>query len=482
MGHWKKPGWATAAGVLLALTLWFGAVAASADNQTPNVSRVRTDDSALPYQIELRIAKVSRTLPTLQSFAAGQYGGLWIILGGRTNGLHGFTDDPLANFPPSEQNRRIWLIDPVAGKHWSRRLSDSSLTQDQIDALSSTATESMQIGSRLYVIGGYGFSETLNDFTTFDTLSALDLPSIILWVRRYTNTDLAEIIRQTSHPVLKVTGGQVTMLGDRAILAFGQLFEGGYGDPNHTQIYTTQIRSFTLRDNGSKVSIRDVRSLPRKPNPTDFRRRDYTLIPFIEVDSGREVPMAAALAGVFTLTDGMFTVPVEIGKNGRPEMADPGDPATFKQAMSGYNCAFLPIWDAAKRQSHAVLFGGISYVYYRWNAGKFIEDPMFPFINDITSVVRNRDGRYRQFLIGRFPRVVSADNKRLRFGAEAAVFLDPAIPTTPNGMVDLAALKATFGNSPVVVGRLFGGIAADAGNDGNTVASNLLFDVILTPR
>ena len=30
------------------------------------------------------------SLPTLQSFASGTYDGKWVLLAGRTNGLHGF--------------------------------------------------------------------------------------------------------------------------------------------------------------------------------------------------------------------------------------------------------------------------------------------------------------------------------------------------------------------------------------------------------
>ncbi|MEJ8573616.1 hypothetical protein [Microbaculum marinum] len=460
---------------------------ARADNQTPTVSEVSTDAAGLPYSIELRAVDSSQVLPTLQSFAFGQTHGLWVILGGRTNGLHGFSNSGLKNFPPRRQNRRIWVIDPVSGERWSRKLSDSSLTQDQIDALSSTATEKMQIGDTLYVIGGYGYSQTQENFVTFDTLTALDLLQTVAWVRRepvfgIEVKDLADIIRQTSRGVLKVTGGQVTQIGSRTVLAFGQLFDGGYGDPDANQVYTTQLRSFKLRDNGRKVAIRKVRRDPKKPNPTDYRRRDYTLVPFLQMKRGKTIEKAAALAGVFTLTDGIFTVPVEFGEEASPQMANPDASRTFKQAMNGYDCAYLAIWDRRTKSSHSVLFGGISYVYYDSETGEFVEDTNFPFINDITSVVRDRKGRYEQVLVGEFPTIMSTDGKELLFGAEAEMFIDPATPTTSNGMVDLAALRRMHGNEPVVVGRIFGGIAADAPNFGNSVASNIIFEVVLTPQ
>jgi len=433
-----------------------------------------------------------RLLPTLQSYTAGQSQGLWVLIGGRTNGMHGFTDDPLANFPPRYQNKHIWVIDPVTGRRWSRRINDSSLTRHQVDALSSFAAQSVQINDTLYVVGGYGFSRRKNDFTTFTTMTAYDLGDIIKWVRREAGLppgkeDLANLIRQTSHGVLQVTGGQMMMVEGRAVIAFGQMFDGGYGSPNFNQVYTTQVRSFRIVDNGTTLGIEDARRRPVQPNPNDYRRRDYNLMPVIDqTRPPGQAAHAVALAGVFTLTDGMFTVPVEISGNAVPSMRDPteppssGKPPVFMQAMNGYDCALLPIFDSAKGENHAVLFGGISYVYRQGT--EFVEDTSFPFINDITAVVRQIDGGYRQVWLGRFPNVRSADKKRLHLGAEALVFLKPSTPVTANGMLDLTALKAQHGTEPVTVGWIFGGIASDSPNGGTTVASNLVFEIVVTPR
>jgi len=456
-----------------------------ADNQTPTVSPVSKNASELPFKIALRPVETPSPLPTLQSFASGQSGGLWVIIGGRTNGLHNFSDNPLKNFPPRRQNDRIWVIDPTTWKFWSRPLDDSKLTEDQVDQLSSTATESVQIGDTLYVVGGYGYSRRLSDFTTYSTMTAFDLTQTIRWVKREGKWngkgDLAGLIRQTSHSALTVTGGQLTMLGKRAILAFGQNFQGGYGGEHH-QNYSMQVRSFDIVDDGETLSIRNVSRSPSERKPDKMRRRDYNLVPLLDRSGNKETASAAALAGVFTKTNGIFTVPVEINGGGRASMADPSAPSTFKQAMSGYNCAVLPIYDAKQNANHNVLFGGISYVSYNRGTGKFVEDSQFPFINDVTVVVRNEKGKYQQVLASSFPNVQSADGKRLRFGAEAGVFIDPATPLTKNGMVDLETLARENRRVEVVVGRVFGGIAADAGNNGSTVASNLVFEIVVTPR
>src|SRR5690349_16148722 len=67
-----------------------------ADNQTPTVSPIEL--SGLPYSIQLQNADMgSASLPTLQAYAAGTYDGMWVLMAGRTNGLHKFTNDGLVN-------------------------------------------------------------------------------------------------------------------------------------------------------------------------------------------------------------------------------------------------------------------------------------------------------------------------------------------------------------------------------------------------
>jgi hypothetical protein len=476
MRHWCRL--ATALCITLAVT---GVpFAASADNQTPTVSKVSLDAGALPYAVTLERVDTDGKLPTLQSFATATHKGLWILIGGRTNGLHDFTNDPLKNFPPSDQNRKIWVIDPQKWKVWSRRLSDSQLSQNQIDELSTTATESVQVGDTLYVIGGYGYSKKVEDFRTQAVMTAFDVKNLVDWVKRDTSKGLEKIIRQVRDNVLRVTGGQLAVIDGRFILAFGQNFKGGYGDPDSVkQVYTGQVRSFEVVDDGKALKVRDVKRSPSQPNRTDYRRRDYNMLPFMDTSGGKEKAALTAYSGVFTVTNGVYTVPVEIDAKGRPTMADPDASGTFKQAMNGYNAANLAIYDSKNGQSHALFFGGISYVTYNEKTGTFKEDASIPFTNDVTAIVRKPNGKYKQYFLTKFPRVKGPDVDKYRFGAEAAVFLDPDVPVTDNGMVDLRALKKKVGARKTRIGWIFGGIAAEKPNNGATVASNEVFSIVL---
>ena len=91
---------------------------AHAQNQRPGTPLV-LDGNIQPDKLRLRLLGPVADLPTLQSFAAGTYAGLWVMVGGRLNGLHTFTDDSLKNFPRravgSGQHRvaaRVWTATP----------------------------------------------------------------------------------------------------------------------------------------------------------------------------------------------------------------------------------------------------------------------------------------------------------------------------------------------------------------------------------
>ena len=74
-------------------------------------------------------------VPTLHSYAVGEYDGKWLFLSGRTNGLHGFNGaQPNGNFPSASQNREVWVVDIENRQTWHRPLdhATSGLTAAQI--------------------------------------------------------------------------------------------------------------------------------------------------------------------------------------------------------------------------------------------------------------------------------------------------------------------------------------------------------------
>ena len=459
---------------MTAFALFALAPPARAQNQTPTLSPIVVDGD-LPYIIDVVVRDMgAATIPTLQSYAVGQVGDEWVVLAGRTNGLHNFTSDGTQNFPPQFQNSTVWVIDPVAQASWSRALTDptSGLGPEQVDSLSATNTEFYQDGTTLYVAGGYVYDSVADDFTTYDTLSEINLPGVIDWVKTGTGS-LAANLRQVSDPIVKVTGGIMTEIDGRTLLVFGQDFEGPYtGSADGT--YTQQVRSFDIVDVEGSLAIANTDA---SAQAAEYRRRDLNVVPFLHrtgpatYDEG-----LIAFSGVFLPgpTGGVWTVPVEISADGTPSMADPNHPDTFKQGMNNYDSPTISLYSETDDSTHTLIFGGISLQYYDYSTGHFVTDDGAPFISQSTSIVRSTAGAYTQYLLDGADYPVSGVNGPLLFGAGARFLPATDLPKVGD-FFDLDGLRGT-----VVLGQIYGGIMAVQGNGGPSTASSYVFDVLYT--
>ena len=84
-------------------------------------------DGRLPYTLEFsEVSLAPADIQNLHSVAAGALDGLWVLLAGRTNGLHGLTG--LNAFDPQFENREVWVIDPAGRRSWRR--SPSQVWED----------------------------------------------------------------------------------------------------------------------------------------------------------------------------------------------------------------------------------------------------------------------------------------------------------------------------------------------------------------
>ncbi|HEY7090792.1 MAG TPA: hypothetical protein VH518_22030, partial [Tepidisphaeraceae bacterium] len=234
------------------------------------------------------------------------------------------------------------------------------------------------------------------------------------------------------------------------------------------------VRSFNIVDDASGLQISNPVFGPTNP---DFRRRDLNVVPVIQKVNGQLADRVQALAGVFTQTFGVWTVPVTIDGDGNATEPDPSAPTTFKQGMNGYRSGHIGFYSASTDTMYTLLLGGISYQYHDAASGQIMSDPNIPFVNDVT-LVADHDGEMTQYLLStQFPTITAASNGQpLLLGTLSEFFLRDGIATYENGVIDLDAL-----NGPTLVGWLFGGIASDAPNGGKTVASNAMFPIVITP-
>ena len=210
-----------------------------------------------------------------------------------------------------------------------------------------------------------------------------------------------------------------------ALLVFGQNFSNDNVFADGT--YSEQIRRFRIIDNGTNLSVVAQKSLPETPDP-NYRRRDLNVVPIIE--RGRQ--SFVAFSGVFTTNNGVWTVPVEISRKGITTMANPTNADTFAQGMNNYTCPTLELFSRKAGNSYTVLMGGISFGFF--SSGVFLTDPELPFINQVTTIKRDRDGVFSQYLMNaEYPVILSTGSNpgnQLLFGASATFIPVDGLPRT----------------------------------------------------
>ena len=141
-------------------------------------------------------------LPSLQSFAWAQSGGKWLLLGGRTNGLHLFVKSsnhgatpPRNAFPVASANTNAWVIDPVNHKVYSEPLRSAGLSATIVAHLSANNAQRVQSGNTLYIMGGYG-SDGSGKMITFPYLTAIQVSQAIKAI--ISHRPLAAYVQQTN--------------------------------------------------------------------------------------------------------------------------------------------------------------------------------------------------------------------------------------------------------------------------------------------
>lgn len=419
------------------------------------LSRAQTD----PFQLYLQPLPIEG-LPGIQSYAYGQYNGLWVIIGGRTDGLH--QRQPFASFLPEGCNSEITVVDPVAEKVWRAPLTSLSLPlQDQ---LSSTNMEFHQEGDYLYLIGGYGYSQTIESKLTYALITAVDLRGVIYAVQQ--NSSLVPFFRQVTDQQFAVTGGYLHRLGKTYYLVGGQKFDGNYNPMNHptfSQSYTNAIRKFMLEDDSIDLKITH---LPAIVDTTAFHRRDYNVVPQLFPD-GKEG--MTAFSGVFQIN---ADIPMLHAVNIDAESYE--FVSGFAQYYNHYHCANLPLYSASTGEMHTVFFGGIAQYYE--HKGILTEDSDVPFVTTIARVTRDRHGRMAEFKLPlEMPQLL---------GASASFIPTPGIPMFDNGVIKIDELAS----DTVMVGYIYGGIKSSAANifwvnDGSeSVAQNVVYKVFIKTR
>lgn len=384
------------------------------------------------YEIQL-IPVEAPGFPALHSYAFGQHGGKWLIIGGRKDGIH--ARQPFASFPQAHNNTTIYVIDPDSRQFWAASLG--TLPDSLQEQLQATNMNFHQDGNTLYIIGGYAFSARAGTHITFPRLTAVDVPGLMDAI--ITQKSIAPFFRQIRDDVFAVTGGHLGKLGDTFYLIGGHRFDGRYNPhgpdhgPGFSQQYTNQIRKFTLHEVGGALRYANYDTLT---DPVHLRRRDYNLLPQVFPDG---TPGYTIYSGVFQIqADLPFLYPVDISAGGYQPV--PG----FNQYLSNYHSACAALYDSLENQMHSLFFGGISQYYYK--DGQMVQDNLVPFVRTISLVTRYADGTLREFQLP-----VEMPGFK---GASAEFIPNAELPHYVHEVIKLSAIQEdTF-----VIGHIYGGI------------------------
>ncbi len=416
---------------------------------------------AQPGAFEIVVEPVAISgLAGIQSFAYGQAEGKWLIVGGRTDGLH--RRQPFAAFNENGKNTELIVIDPVGKKKWTAPLSALSVSlQEQ---LGSTNMQFQQQADILYIAGGYGYSASMDEHITFGKLAAIDVSKTINAI--INNESVTDFIRQITDEKFAVTGGHLNKIYDTYYLVGGQKFTGLYNPmgPNHgpgfVQQYTDQIRKFGIKDDGVNISITDYQLIT---DSLAFHRRDYNVIPQI-LTNGKEG--LTVFSGVFqTVADIPFLNSVDIDNDGYSINN------SFAQYYNHYHCAVLPMYSQHRNEMHNIFFGGIAHYYD--SSGTMVQNSDVPFVKSISRVTRDNSGKLAEYKLP-----VSMPSL---LGAGSELILFPGIPQYPNEVIKFDSLT----NDTTLIGHIFGGISSKIPNvfwvntGKESKASNQLFKVYL---
>jgi hypothetical protein len=391
-----------------------------------------------PFNIYIEPMNISG-LGGLQAYAFGQHNGKWLVVGGRLDGLH--RRQPFAAFDLAGHNNQLIVVDPVAQQKWSAPLS--SLPISLQEQLSSTNMEFFQEGDYLYLLGGYGYSNTSADHITYPNLSAIKVPDVINAV--INGSSFTSYFRQITDTMFAVTGGYLNKINNTFYLTGGQKFIGRYNPmgpthgPGFIQEYTNASRKFTISDNGVTLS---VTHLPAIVDATNLHRRDYNVVPQI-MPTGQEG--LTAFSGVFqTGADLPFLNCVNIDSTGHSVNN------AFSQYYNHYHCAHIPLYSASNNEMHTIFFGVIAQYYD--SLGVLVQDNNVPFVKTIARVTRYANGSMAEYKLPiEMPALLGA-------GSEFIPKTD--IPRFNNEVLKLD----DFTTDSTFVGYIYGGISSTAAN------------------
>ncbi len=406
------------------------------------------------YQVKLTPKNITN-LPGVHSFAFAQSAGNWLVIGGRLDGLH--ARQPFNAFPAASNNTNIYVVDVNTQQFWSA--SVNSLPNGLKEQLQSTNMNFYQDKDSLYIIGGYGYSNSAQDHITYPNLTSINVPGLINAIKN--SNPILGFFKQITDQNFAVNGGQLGKIGNEFYLVGGHRFDGRYnpmGNPTYTQTYVSGIKKFTLNNSGSQLSYANYTVVT---DQVHLHRRDYNLVPQVFPNGEQGYTISS---GVFQIgIDLPFLYPVDVKAGGYFPVTN------FNQYLSNYHSAKVALYDSINNTMHSIFFGGMSQ--YKYVNNILTQDNTVPFVKTISRVSRNGNGNLQEnVFINEMPALI---------GASAEFIPNHSIPHYSNEVLKLSTINA----DSILIGHIFGGIytidasAFTNNNTGATNAHNTIYEV-----
>lgn len=431
----------------------------------------QTKSLNLPYQIsfeEMSYGTGPSGLPSLQSYSAAvsQTTGYWLVFGGLTGGGHSFIADAYSVY--------ITAFDPATGRYW--QFDVRKLPAELGDKLRFNNGQMApgRIPGIAYLVGGFGLDSSNEEFTTFQTITKVDIDQLIAAIQN-PNVDpnsIAAMLPQATDERFAVTGG-VMVNSEFHYLVFGHRSKALVSNPvapTALDRYTEEVRRFLIEPDPATLGIRES-SYGSLVDSGDhaFHRRDLNVVPAINPDNGEE--RLAAFGGVFQFGQMKpFTTPIYIERN-----CTATEDLSFHQKMNVYECPAIPAYDENSKTMSYTFFGGIAE--WRFENGSLHRDDSLPWSNQACMVIHEAGGQYHEIII---PDAIPGGR---HLGADAQFHFVPGLAAAgqllENGVIKLTGFQP---GTKTLIGYIYGGIEAAAGNTRleKTTASNRVFAVYLT--
>lgn len=393
--------------------------------------------------------------PALQSFSIGEWEGEWLVVGGRTDGLH--QRQPWAAFASTGQPLAVYVLNPQTGGTWSAPLD--SLPVLVRDQFRSTNLQAATHGPWFYLLGGYGLSSATGTFITHPQMTRIHLGSAIAAIKNG-GTGLSACVQTKFDNRFAVTGGKLVPYGNRLVLLGGHRFDGAYnpmGHATYTQTYSHKAAHWVPLDSANSFALGGYQEIL---DTARLHRRDWNVLPY-------RAASTAYLLGFSGVFQRGVDLPYTSG------VAWNGDsvwtPTGFSQRLNQYHCASFGVYDSIAQSYAAVFLGGIAQ-YVPSVGGGLSADPNVPFVKTI-GLIAHQNGLWSE-------RALATELPQF-LGTSAEFLLAPGIPRDSLGLVRLNALA---GDS-VFIGYLFGGIVSGSpvvffgNNPGASQATSQLYKV-----